>query len=128
MATLQQILSWFKTGLFPTEDQFRQTWLSFWHKSEKIPATQIEGFLKIFVEKIGINSLIYPKHFAYNQELTVQNVILANNALGASFTVGGVNYDENSLVGITIPENKDLIINDIDIAAGNDTGSLTILF
>jgi hypothetical protein len=43
MANLQQILSWFKTGLFPTEDQFRQTWLSFWHKSEKIPQSQILG-------------------------------------------------------------------------------------
>jgi len=44
MASLQLILSWFKTGLFPTEEQFRKTWLSFWHKSEKIPATAIEGF------------------------------------------------------------------------------------
>lgn len=43
MASLQQILSWFKTGLFPNEDQFRQTWLSYWHKSEKIPQSQIFG-------------------------------------------------------------------------------------
>jgi hypothetical protein len=44
MASLSQILSWFKTGLFPTEDQFYQTWNSFFHKSCKIPATAIEGF------------------------------------------------------------------------------------
>jgi hypothetical protein len=43
MASLQQILSWFKTGLFPNEDQFRQTWLSYWHKSEKIPQSQVFG-------------------------------------------------------------------------------------
>ena len=43
MASLQQIISWFKTGLFPNEDQFRQTWQSFWHKSERIPQTQIFG-------------------------------------------------------------------------------------
>lgn len=43
MASLQQIISWFKEGLFPTEDQFRQTWLSYWHKSEKIPQSQVFG-------------------------------------------------------------------------------------
>lgn len=43
MASLQQIISWFQTGLFPTADQFRQTWLSYWHKSEKIPQSQIFG-------------------------------------------------------------------------------------
>lgn len=44
MVSLQQILEWFKTGLFPTQEQFEQTWRSFWHKWEKIPGTQIEGF------------------------------------------------------------------------------------
>lgn len=43
MASLQQIISWFKEGLFPNENQFRQTWLSYWHKSEKIPQTQVFG-------------------------------------------------------------------------------------
>jgi hypothetical protein len=47
MASLQQIISWFKEGLFPNEDQFRQTWLSYWHKSEKIPQTQIFGLQEI---------------------------------------------------------------------------------
>jgi hypothetical protein len=43
MATLAQILNWFKTGLYPTEEQFAQTWQSFWHKSESIPAAKIDG-------------------------------------------------------------------------------------
>lgn len=43
MASLQKIISWFQTGLFPTADQFRQTWLSYWHKSEKIPQSQVFG-------------------------------------------------------------------------------------
>jgi hypothetical protein len=43
MVSLNQIFSWFKTGLIPTEIQFRQTWESFWHKSEKIPQSQIFG-------------------------------------------------------------------------------------
>ena len=43
MASLNQIFSWFKTGLKPTEQQFKETFSSFWHKSEKIPAAAIEG-------------------------------------------------------------------------------------
>jgi len=41
---LTQIFSWFKTGCFPTEQQFEDTFYSFFHKSEKIQATDIEGF------------------------------------------------------------------------------------
>jgi hypothetical protein len=43
MANLQQIFDWFKTGMFPTETQFAETFSSFWHKSERIPGTSIEG-------------------------------------------------------------------------------------
>ena len=128
MASLAQIFSWFETGDFPTEQQFRDTFSSFFHKSEKIPATQIEGGMVVFVEKIGINSLIYPKFFRYITNLTVNSVVLAGNALGASFTVAGINYNENTLAGVAIPAGTDLIINNIDIAAGFDTGSLTIIF
>lgn len=43
MATLNQIFSWFKTGLKPTETQFKETFSSFYHKSEKIPGTAVVG-------------------------------------------------------------------------------------
>ncbi|MDR1116208.1 MAG: hypothetical protein LBL33_08720 [Tannerella sp.] len=42
MVSLSQIFDWFKTGKTPTEQQFRDTWQSFWHKSEKIPSSKIE--------------------------------------------------------------------------------------
>ncbi|MFV0397929.1 MAG: hypothetical protein ACK5JU_07925 [Bacteroidales bacterium] len=57
MASLNDILSWFKSGLFPTEQQFSDTWLSFWHKSEKIPQDQIFG-LKETIES-ATKGLIY---------------------------------------------------------------------
>jgi len=44
MATLKEIFSWFETGDYPTQQQFQDTFSSFFHKSEKIPGTQIEGF------------------------------------------------------------------------------------
>jgi len=44
MATqLKTILNWFKTGLKPTEFQFKRTFESFWHKSDKIPVDNIDG-------------------------------------------------------------------------------------
>jgi hypothetical protein len=43
MASLSQIFSWFETGDYPTEQEFRETFLSFFHKSEKIPVSSIEG-------------------------------------------------------------------------------------
>jgi len=44
MVNLATIFSWFETGDYPTQQQFWDTFSSFWHKSEKIPATAIEGF------------------------------------------------------------------------------------
>jgi len=47
-ATIQQIKEWFRTHKFPTQQQFWDTWDSFWHKDEKIPAGQIDGLQQIF--------------------------------------------------------------------------------
>jgi hypothetical protein len=43
MASLEQIFGWFKRGFYPTEDQYKQTWGSFWHKSERLPQSQVLG-------------------------------------------------------------------------------------
>ena len=43
MVSLMQIFDWFKAGLIPSETQFRETWSSFWHKSERLPLTQVLG-------------------------------------------------------------------------------------
>lgn len=43
MVSLTQIFGWFKTNMIPSEAQFRETWSSFWHKSEKLPQSQILG-------------------------------------------------------------------------------------
>jgi len=44
MATdINTILSWFKTGLKPTQTQFWSSWSSFWHKDEAIPQSAISN-------------------------------------------------------------------------------------
>ncbi|RKR11618.1 hypothetical protein C8C83_3358 [Flavobacterium sp. 90] len=50
--SLKTIRSWFRTGLKPTQLQFWDTWDSFRHKSEKIPAKDIEGIDTLFGDKI----------------------------------------------------------------------------
>lgn len=44
MATnINTILQWFITGTRPTQDQFQNSWRSFWHKDESIPQANIEN-------------------------------------------------------------------------------------
>lgn len=44
MATdINIIFEWFETGDEPTQEQFRQTFLSFFHKNDGIPMSQIIG-------------------------------------------------------------------------------------
>lgn len=51
MASLNTIKNWFKTGLKPNQLQFWDTWDSFWHKDDIIPATKIENLNQRFNEK-----------------------------------------------------------------------------
>ncbi|WP_025143041.1 hypothetical protein [Pedobacter jeongneungensis] len=49
--TLNTIKNWFKTGFKPTQQQFWDTWDSFWHKDQVIPASSIENLDARFEEK-----------------------------------------------------------------------------
>jgi len=40
---INTIKNWFKTGLKPTQNQFWSTWESYWHKSESLPISSING-------------------------------------------------------------------------------------
>lgn len=51
MASLAQILEWFKTGKYPTQQQFQEAWSSFWHKDEKIPLQGVEGLPEALDQK-----------------------------------------------------------------------------
>lgn len=51
MTSLATIRNWFKTGLKPTQLQFYSLFDSFWHKSETIPAANIENLDNRFDEK-----------------------------------------------------------------------------
>ena len=60
MATdINTILSWFKTGLKPTQTQFWASWSSFWHKDEAIPQSAISNLTTVLnakAEKLQFDS------------------------------------------------------------------------
>jgi len=55
--SLNTIKTWFKTGFKPTQQQFWDTWDSFWHKDEIIPASKIENLDIRFDEKADADAL-----------------------------------------------------------------------
>ena len=59
MATIDKntIYSWFQTDDFPTEEQFRATWDSFWHKNETIPMSSISGLNQMFQQTATLGQL-----------------------------------------------------------------------
>lgn len=57
MATdLNIILTWFETGDFPTEDQFREAWSSFWHKDDEISMSKISGLATVLSAIVSTES------------------------------------------------------------------------
>lgn len=51
MVNLNTIKNWFKTGLKPTQQQFWDTWDSFWHKDDNIPVAKIDGIDNLLNQK-----------------------------------------------------------------------------
>jgi hypothetical protein len=62
--TLNTIKNWFKTGLKPTQAQFWDTWDSFRHKSEKVPAADIEGMDALLLLKA--DKVVLDDHLSNN--------------------------------------------------------------
>ncbi|WP_187477858.1 hypothetical protein [Amniculibacterium sp. G2-70] len=53
MADINTILSWFQTGDFPTEAQFRETFLSFMMKGDAVSISQVEGLTEILQQTLS---------------------------------------------------------------------------
>lgn len=76
------IKNWFKTGLKPTQTQFWSTWDSFWHKSESLPISSINGLGDLIDGKAETEHTHseYAKNDATS--LTAQNITQWQNKLG----------------------------------------------
>lgn len=72
---INTIFSWFKTGDFPTQQQFQATFSSFFHKDENIPAAKIEGLSQMFEQTVSTQTV--EAHFqdenAHTEHLAKKN-------------------------------------------------------
>lgn len=76
---LSTIKNWFKTGLKPTQQQFWNTWDSFWHKDDEISQTNIENLTADLGDKADTDA----------ENLTPQNVTSWKEKLGVTSQTGG---------------------------------------
>lgn len=62
--SLTAIKNWFKTGLKPTQAQFWDTWDSFRHKDDAVPAAEVEGLNALLAGKAEATHLADPNAHA----------------------------------------------------------------
>ena len=92
--TLQQLKAWFRKGLKPTQEQFWDTWDSFWHKEEKIPMTSVENLNETLNQK-GDTSAFQILIQEINQQFNVlKNEI--NNTLQKKIVLNTANFVNQS--------------------------------
>lgn len=121
--TLQIIKSWFRKGLYPTENQFSDTWDSFWHKSEDlIPMSRIDGLndtLNTKAEAAVIAPII--ERLDTLEDAMQEIELLADNTfLSIHAPVNSLNVvDSFSIAGVPINRN----CHYITIAEKADTGN-----
>lgn len=57
MTTKQQLKMWFSKGKYPLASQFAEWLESYWHKSEKIPMSTIDGLTDELNDKVSSSAL-----------------------------------------------------------------------
>ena len=75
MVSLNTIKNWFKTGLKPTQEQFWDTWDSFWHKNENIPVDKIDGIDNLLNQKANDIEYAYASQLAQETSAVIDRHI-----------------------------------------------------
>ena len=123
MASLTTILSWFKTGLKPTENQFAQSWSSFWHKDDTIPVASVSG-LQSTINNLS-QTIQQPDTIAYPGTAGMYIVpagkmltaVVVESATSQAFNIGTAEGLTDLLSQEQIPANQPYIIR-LDVIAG----------
>jgi len=99
-------------------------WLSSLHG---MPGNNAPATMAIF--QIGANGTVLPRKLpSYSYDRTISDVRLSSDCLGLYATIGVTNYDHITLIGVTIPRNIELKINNLTIKAGSDSADALIIF
>ncbi len=84
--SLSQIKAWFRKGLKPTENQFWDTWDSFWHKQEQIPMSSVDGLNNALNQK-GDTSTFQTLAQEINQQFNELKTEI-------NYAIGGLNVSD----------------------------------
>jgi len=73
------------------------------------------------------NGDAYPEIFPDEDfERTITRLKLSSNCSNLSITIGANTYDKTNLVGVVIPANVEIFLNDLSIKAGYDNANAVI--
>jgi len=90
---INTILDWFKAGKKPTEQQFADSWQSFWHKEEIIPQAAVEDLetdLDLKADRADLESIVSDIGACVPYTGATGNVDLGiDHRLGAGYVGGG---------------------------------------
>lgn len=137
MIDINTIFSWFRTGQRPKQWQFQETFSSYWHKSEKLPVSQLTGLDSEDLQTKNDQLLLSDKSFSPTTFSGLGRVYLRKNVLSgknmleqfqmnAPDTIYIIQYDYD-LNGntITIPQNSIIQFQGGSISNGTIIGNNT---
>ncbi|WP_264530869.1 hypothetical protein [Flavobacterium sp. N502540] len=121
MATnINTILSWFKTGKKPTQKQFSDSWLSFWHKDEEIPQNNITNLVNVLNTKVEkdqfedhkTSKTAHETLFASKENITNKSLALSSLSTNNDYPSSKAVYDfVNNLIKSENNVNTEKILN-----------------
>jgi hypothetical protein len=114
---LDTIYSYFETGDFPTQEEFKESWSSFWHKDEAIPMSKIIGLSNQFQYKVDktafdshvLSSEAHVTYLAKNDasNLNPENIQSWKNVLGVKQLLNNLaTFDDGSNIGNVYTKNQ----------------------
>jgi len=113
--SLYAIKNWFKTGLKPSQQQFWDTWDSFWHKDEIIPAANIENLDKRLDEKADQQA--FARHLT--DSLAHQALLASKSNLNHTHKIDQVDELQQVLNGKATKQDISYAIEDYDLDLKN---------
>lgn len=141
------LLGWFVKGAKPLASQFAAWMNSYWHKDENIPVGNIGGLQaeldkkadadllnniddtkSLIVAKSGLNSSVIAQPIAFAKDIKILSITKTDTVASAAFSANGNSYDLSTFAGIEIAANANWSIDDIDLTAGSENGSINIQF
>lgn len=81
------------------------------------------GSKELMITKVGLNGDLYPIKYPVDKQRTITGYRLASNASDFSIIYDNITYTKVDIVGLIVMPDTEIILNDLTIIAGHDTGT-----